>query len=56
MCFNQRTLEHILTSCTTELEEGQYRWRHDQVLQTIAEAIGTGLEWAKQQLCVDEGI
>ena len=30
------------------LGDGRYRWRHDQVLKTIAEAINAGLAWAKQ--------
>lgn len=48
MCSKRGTLEHILSCCTMALGEGRYRWRHDQVLKTIAEAISTGLEWAKQ--------
>lgn len=40
-------MEHILSSSSGGLREGQYRWSHDQVLKTIAEAIGTGLESAK---------
>ncbi|KAK0134731.1 Retrovirus-related Pol polyprotein from type-2 retrotransposable element R2DM [Merluccius polli] len=33
------TLEHILSCCPKALGEGRYRWRHDQVLKTIAESI-----------------
>lgn len=40
-------MEHILSSSSGGLKEGQYRWSHDQVLKTIAEAVGTGLESAK---------
>ncbi|XP_063056078.1 uncharacterized protein LOC134450153 [Engraulis encrasicolus] len=49
LCSKRGTLEHVLSCCTTALGEGRYRWRHDQVLKTIAEAISTGLVWAKQQ-------
>ncbi|XP_063054019.1 uncharacterized protein LOC134448252 [Engraulis encrasicolus] len=48
LCSKRGTLEHVLSSCSTALGEGRYRWRHDQVLKTIAEAISTGLAWAKQ--------
>ncbi len=33
------TLEHILSSCSWAPGDGQYRWRHDQVLKAIALAI-----------------
>lgn len=48
LCSKRGTLEHILSCCTMALGEGRYRWRHDQVLKTIAEAISNGLEWSKQ--------
>ncbi|XP_061896514.1 uncharacterized protein LOC133645675 [Entelurus aequoreus] len=48
LCSKRETLEHILSCCTRALGDGRYRWRHDQVLKTIAEAISTGLAWAKQ--------
>ncbi len=47
LCSKRGTLEHILSCCSKALGEGRYRWRHDQVLKTIAEAIATGVEWAK---------
>ncbi len=37
------TLEHILSSCSWAPDDGQYRWRHDQVLKAIAEAISKGI-------------
>lgn len=40
-------IEHILRSCSEGLREGRYHWRHNQVLETIAEAISTRLESAK---------
>ncbi|XP_054626149.1 uncharacterized protein LOC129178189 [Dunckerocampus dactyliophorus] len=48
LCSKRGTLEHIFSCCTRALGDGRYRWRHDQVLKTIAEAISSGLEWAKQ--------
>ena len=39
LCQKKGTLEHILSSCPKALGEGRYRWRHDQVLKTIAESI-----------------
>ncbi|XP_061925310.1 uncharacterized protein LOC133664585 [Entelurus aequoreus] len=48
LCSKRGTLEHILSCCTRALGDGRYRWRHDQVLKTIAEAISTGLALAKQ--------
>ncbi len=48
LCSKRGTLEHILSCCPKALREGRYRWRHDQVLKTIAEVISTGVERAKQ--------
>ncbi|KAL7880337.1 hypothetical protein SRHO_G00025910 [Serrasalmus rhombeus] len=48
LCSKRGNQAHILSCCTTALGEGRYRWRHDQVLKTIAEAISTGLLQAKQ--------
>ncbi|XP_073720025.1 uncharacterized protein [Misgurnus anguillicaudatus] len=39
LCQRKGTLEHILSCCPRALGEGRYRWRHDQVLKTIAESI-----------------
>ena len=30
------SLQHILSACKKSLAEGRYRWRHDQVLKTVA--------------------
>ncbi|KAH3862438.1 hypothetical protein DPMN_025405 [Dreissena polymorpha] len=32
-------MEHILSSCTTALTQGRYRWRHDSVLQELADKL-----------------
>jgi len=49
LCSKSGTLrvEHILSSCSKALGEERHRWRHDQVLKTIAEVIAAGVEWAK---------
>ncbi len=39
LCSRRGTLEHILSCCPKALGEGKYRWRHDQVLKAIAEAL-----------------
>ncbi len=44
LCSKIGTLEHILSSCSKALGEGRYRWRHDQVLKSIAEAISKGIK------------
>ena len=36
LCGRRASLEHILSSCNTALVQGRYRWRHDQVLRTMA--------------------
>lgn len=41
LCSKRGTLEHILSCCSKALGEGRYRWRNDQVLKAIAEAIAT---------------
>jgi len=32
-------MDHILSSCTTSLIQGRYRWRHDSVLQELADKL-----------------
>ncbi len=44
LCSKLGTLEHIMSSCSKALGEGRYRWRHDQVLKSIAEAINKGIK------------
>ncbi|XP_075343502.1 uncharacterized protein LOC142401936 [Odontesthes bonariensis] len=47
LCQKAGTMEHILSCCPRALGEGRYRWRHDQVLRVIAEAISTGISTSK---------
>ena len=37
LCDKPGTLEHVLSSCTTALTQGRYRWRHDVFLREIAD-------------------
>ncbi len=43
LCSKTGTHEHIQSSCYLAQGDGRYRWRHDQVLKTIAEAISKGI-------------
>ena len=49
LCSKKGSLEHILSCCPKALGEGRYRWRHDQVLKTIAEAIFTAVARRNKQ-------
>ena len=35
-CLKTETLQHIVSSCTSYLEEGRYTWRHNSVLLHLA--------------------
>jgi hypothetical protein len=37
LCKKPGTLEHVLSSCSTALTQGRYRWRHDNVLREVAD-------------------
>ena len=39
LCGKRANLEHILSSCNIALQQGRYRWRHDQVLKELASSI-----------------
>ena len=42
-CGNIQTLAHILSNCSTALDQGRFTWRHDSVLTTIVSFIGPKL-------------
>ena len=42
-CGNIQTLAHILTNCSTALDQGRFTWRHDSVLRTIVSFIASKL-------------
>ena len=35
LCDRSGTLEHVLSSCSTSVTQGRYRWRHDTVLSEL---------------------
>ena len=37
LCDRPGTLEHVLSTCSTSLTQGRYRWRHDTVLRELAD-------------------
>ena len=43
LCQRKGTLEHVMSCCPKALGDGRYRWRHDQVLKSIAESICIGI-------------
>ncbi|XP_057673103.1 uncharacterized protein LOC130904394 [Corythoichthys intestinalis] len=43
LCGGRGTMAHILAGCKTALSQGRYRWRHDKVLQALADI----LEWER---------
>lgn len=49
LCQKAGSLEHILNCCLRALGDGCYRWRHEQVLQVIAEVISTWITPSKHQ-------
>ena len=38
-CLKTETLQHVVSSCTTYLEEGRYTWRHNSVLLYLAKTL-----------------
>ena len=39
LCGKKGTMSHILSRCKTALQQGRYRWRHDRVLQSLADVL-----------------
>ena len=39
LCGGRGTMAHILSGCKTALQQGRYRWRHDQVLAVLADSL-----------------
>ena len=38
-CLQSETLQHIVSSCKSYLDQGRYTWRHDSVLNFIANTL-----------------
>ena len=60
-CQELETLEHVLIACKVALSEGRYTWRHNKVLECIAEAVkvhvnqvGVGCEEQKIEFIREE--
>ena len=43
-CGNIQTLAHVLSLCNSALDQGRYTWRHDSVLGSFVDAIGSRLK------------
>ncbi|XP_069366366.1 uncharacterized protein [Paralichthys olivaceus] len=56
LCQRRGTLEHILSCCPKALGEGRYRWRHDQVLRSLADATCTAIQHSKTQAAPKQSI
>ena len=41
MCLQQETLQHIVSSCKSYLDNGRYTWRHNSVLLAIAKSLSS---------------
>ncbi len=39
VCGGEGSLNHILAGCPISLAQGRYKWRHDQVLQDLADEV-----------------
>ena len=40
-CFQSETLQHIVSSCKSYLEDGRYTWRHNSVLLHLANSLSS---------------
>ena len=47
LCGARGTLAHILSGCKLALQQGRCRWRHDQVLRTLADILERERQKAK---------
>ena len=43
LCAGKGTLRHIMSACPRALGDGRYRWRHDQVLRTVAVTVDAAI-------------
>ena len=40
-CFQSETLQHVVSSCNSYLQDGRYTWRHNSVLLHIAKTLSS---------------
>ena len=45
-CRQSETLQHIVSSCKSYLEQGRYTWRHDSVINFIANTLSGLQSWS----------
>ena len=41
LCFQSETLQHVVSSCNSYLQDGRYTWRHNSVLLHIAKTLSS---------------
>ena len=51
LCHKLQTTEHVLSSCSKSLAEGRYTWRHNRVLEKLAETIIDALPQSDTETC-----
>ena len=56
LCSERGTLNHILSGCKTALSQGRYTWRHNRVLQEIADRIQDRVKTSKPVSCKTKSI
>jgi hypothetical protein len=39
LCQNRETTCHVLNGCKVALDQGKYTWRHDSILQYVADSL-----------------
>ena len=45
-CLQSETLQYIVSSCKSYLEQSRYTWRHTSVLNFIANTLSSGLQFS----------
>ena len=49
LCNGSGSLQHVLSSCPKGLPDGRFRWRHDKVLEEIAEIFENSIKINKYE-------
>ena len=47
LCNEKGTLQHVLSGCRRALSDGRYKWRHDKVLEALAEIVSDAITNSK---------
>ena len=56
LCGSRASMGHILSACKTALQQGRYRWRHDQVLAALADCLEKERKQKQQKVANDSSI